>query len=594
MRTANAPLISVLVCTYNRPRLLERALASVLRQDYPNLEILVVDDGSVPAVEIPAPAGDRIRLIRTEHRGVGVARCEGFNAARGEFIAYCDDDDEWRPNHLSTLLEYLREHPGVDLVYGDSEWAQEGAAPAVAYSIDYDMTQLSWSNYIFASDVLHRSQAAREAGGFDPSLQAYEDWDLWLRISRRHLLRHLPVVLGTHHWHPGCVSETRDWPTWERVYEGHGQRLGGPEAFAGQDLVPESARAAPFDPSTWRLGRRELIWRSVMRVAEGYGSVGRQLLLEFERQGVDVTVAPTRDQPQPGLERFYKPLDHWGKLGFYCDYPVRPGVLKCERIVSHSMWESTAVPADHIEAINRAAALHYVPCRQNLDSFRECGLRVPVKLLPYGVDGEQFPYLSRPRSDTFTFGCFGSFSPRKGIDVLLRAFQDEFSPREPVHLVLKNADAPPAYEIWHPRVTVFSSRLKPRALLGFLRGLDAFVLPSRGEGLGLCGLEAMATGLPVIATDWSGPAEYLDPADSYPLAYRLVDVHDLESNGVRYSGQWAEPEYEHLRHLLRWVYEHPGEAAEKGRRAAERVHARWTWDRTVREMCADFDAIAGV
>lgn len=64
----------------------------------------------------------------------------------------------------------------MNLVYADSEWVVEGQPPKVAYSIDYDITDLINQNYIFATDVLHKASAAREAGGFNTSLQAYEDW----------------------------------------------------------------------------------------------------------------------------------------------------------------------------------------------------------------------------------------------------------------------------------------------------------------------------------------------------------------------------------------------------------------------------------
>jgi glycosyltransferase involved in cell wall biosynthesis len=132
------------------------------------------------------------------------------------------------------------------------------------------------------------------------------------------------------------------------------------------------------------------------------------------------------------------------------------------------------------------------------------------------------------------------------------------------------------------------------ALLEFLRQMDAFVLPSRGEGFGLCGLEAMATGLPLIATNWSGPVEYIDSKCVYSLNYKLVDANGIESNHVVYHGRWAEPDYEHLRSLLRWLYEHPDEAAEKGCRAAEWVHSHWTWDRVARQMVDDLDALVTV
>jgi glycosyltransferase involved in cell wall biosynthesis len=129
-------------------------------------------------------------------------------------------------------------------------------------------------------------------------------------------------------------------------------------------------------------------------------------------------------------------------------------------------------------------------------------------------------------------------------------------------------------------------------LLDFLKQMDVFVLPSRGEGFGLCGLEAMATGLPLIATNWSGPADYLDAEYSYPLSYRLVDAQGIESNHVDYFGCWAEPDYEHLRYLMRWLFENRSEASEKGRIAAERVHEKWTWDRVAKQMRDDLDAVA--
>jgi glycosyltransferase involved in cell wall biosynthesis len=590
MPVADSPAVSVIVCTHNRPHMLARALESVLRQDFRDYEVVVVDDGSEPPAEVPARGAGPVRLIVARYGGVGAARAAGLKAARGPFIAYCDDDDEWAPNHLASLMHYLREHPDVDLVYGDSEWVEEEGPPSVPYSVDYDGTLLREAPYIFASDVLHRAEAARDVGGFDPCLRAYEDWDLWLRMSRVHVLRHLPGVVGRHHWHEGCVMAAKPWDEWERV---HWNTCSWLTSAHRHDLVLDGARpGTPFDRSTWGAGRRELIWHAVMRRGEGYGTVGRRLLLAVERQGVDVTIAPTRNQPPPGFERFYRPLGHWGRLGFYCDNCLQPSALPCERIVNYSMWESTLVPPEHVGEINRVAALQYVPCRQNLESFRASGVRVSIKVLHLAVDPDRFPYLERCHPDSFTFGSFGDFSVRKGIDVLIRAFEDEFQLGEPVRLLLKARDAPPDYAIRGSRVTLVSGYVDQQGLLEFLRQMDVFVLPSRGEGFGLCGLEAMATGLPVIATNWSGPVEYLDRNDSFPLDYRLVDAQNSGLNHPRYFGQWAEPDYEHLRYLLRWLYEHPGKAAEMGRLAAARVRENWSWERIARQFVHDLDEVA--
>src|SRR5436305_1613425 len=74
-----------------------------------------------------------------------------------------------------------------------------------------------------------------------------------------------------------------------------------------------------------------------------------------------------------------------------------------------------------------------------------------------------------------------------------------------------------------------------------LQQMDAFVMPSRGEGFGLCGLEAMSTGLALIATNWSGPAEYLEANDTFPLHYRLRDAGGIRIDSKNYYGLWAEP-----------------------------------------------------
>ena len=583
------PLVSVIICTFNRPEMLPRALDSVLNQRFQDYEVIVVDDGSDEPVSSVNTSG-RIRLIRTKHLGVGAARATGLNAARGEFVAYCDDDDEWRPEHLNMLYSYICEHGDVDLVYGDSEWWFEGQKPWVWYSFDFDVHHLSFSgNFIFATDVMHRREPALMAGGFDASLGAHEDWDLWLRMSRQHVLRHVRKTLATHHRHSGCVSNGDNWDNWQKVYRKQQERVAREGIAPGHRLHPSSgAKVVPFDRNTWKADHRELIWHSRLGTGEGYATVSSQLILAVERHGVDITLAPFGNQVPSDFERFAKPLDHLGKLAFDYHYFVKPTDLGCERIITYSMWETTLIPPQVVMEINQASRLLYVPCQQNVESFRECGVRIPIKILHHGVTAKLFPFVERPHRDLFTFGNFGHFTPRKGIDVLIRAFQDEFSPTEPVRLLLKTSGSVPSSTINDPRVTFVGGVVTQDSIIGFLRDMDAFVMPSRGEGFGLCGIEAISTGLPLIATNWGGPAEYLNSDDSFPLSYRLVDVPE----DPKYQGQWAEPDYEHLRHLMRWLFEHPADARQKGMLASQRIHRDWTWDSVAKQMCEDFTAIA--
>ena len=440
----------MIVCTHERPGPLARALRSVLAQTFDDFEVLVVDDGSNVPAELEEPVDSRVRLIRRDHGGVGAARAAGLDAARGTYVAYCDDDDEWFPDHLDILVSYLREHPDVVLAYGDSLWPDEGGEPYVAYSTEFNRYLLSWFNYIFATDVVHRRDVAIAAGGFDPTLSSGEDWDLWLRISRDHKLRHVTVPLALHHWREDAVSSGADYDPFPAI-ERHQrwERSVGTERAHGIDVA--SAKAVPFASSSWITGNRQMIWHSMLSGHTGYATAGRQLLLALERQGVDLVAAPTNDQAPAGLERFFRPIEDWGRVGFYYDVRLRPGVLPTERTISYSMWESSEPPSWHIDEVNRSAMLQYVPCEAVADIYRNAGVKVPVKVLHHGVDQADFPFLERTVDGSFVFGTIGDLSPRKGIDVLMRAFQDEFRGTTDVRLVIKGSPGSEDYGSDDPR-----------------------------------------------------------------------------------------------------------------------------------------------
>lgn len=115
------PLVSVLICCYNRRDFLALTLESVFAQDYPDIEVVVVDDGSRDGTDemIRGRFGDRVRYIRQENQGVTAARNRAAAEARGEFIAFQDDDDLMPPGRISTLLAALREFPQAAFATGD-------------------------------------------------------------------------------------------------------------------------------------------------------------------------------------------------------------------------------------------------------------------------------------------------------------------------------------------------------------------------------------------------------------------------------------------------------------------------------------------
>lgn len=182
--------VSVVIPTRDRRSLVVEAVESVLAQRVPPGEVIVVDDGSSDGT---AAALDRfgaaVRTVRQEPRGVSAARNHGARLARGEWLAFLDSDDLWKPDKLGAQLAYHEREPSVRISQTEEIWIRRGvrvnpcrhhAKPAG------DVFVASLSRCLVSpSAVLIDRALFEEAGGFDESLPVCEDYDLWLRISLR-------------------------------------------------------------------------------------------------------------------------------------------------------------------------------------------------------------------------------------------------------------------------------------------------------------------------------------------------------------------------------------------------------------------------
>lgn len=186
------PAVSVVVPTFNRASLLPRAIDSVLAQTFTDFELLVVDDASTDETgEVVGRYTDpRVRyLVQPQNTGVAGARNRGMRAARGDFIAFLDSDDEWLPEKLERQIGLLREaSPSVGLVYSGVESVREGNVhtiePAGARGDIY--REMLRHNVIHGggSNVVIRRAVIGTAGFFHEGLPAIEDYEYWLRITR--------------------------------------------------------------------------------------------------------------------------------------------------------------------------------------------------------------------------------------------------------------------------------------------------------------------------------------------------------------------------------------------------------------------------
>lgn len=292
--------------------------------------------------------------------------------------------------------------------------------------------------------------------------------------------------------------------------------------------------------------------------------------------------------------------------------PALPG----RKVLSFIAWETSSIPRPDLELMRTLAEI-WVPTRWQRDLFIRNGVPAErLRVQPLGYDPERFHPSAAvvttpaPRSAArpFRFLFVGKWEKRKGVTKLIKAFAQEFSPRENVELLLaahnpfvanheSRLAAEFARELSAHGFTDRRIRLlppRPEAELPSLyRDADAFVLPTRAEGWGLPLLEAMACGLPCIVTRYSAVTEFASDDTVFflrhrPWLERVIDPSNFDP-ALDWGG-WARPSVRHLRSLFRRVVNAPDSAAAKGRAAALAARENWTWDHAIAKALAHLDA----
>lgn len=194
IREPQAPSVSVIISTYNRAYMLRDALASVFAQTYQDFEVIVVDDGSTDATrDVVGEYGGRVHYIYQQNEGYCRARNSGIRVARGKYIAFLNDDDVWLPRKLEIQVHVLETRPEISLVCGPARVVRDREV-RLAYCEDPpeppDLVRCLVGWYIEHRQIVYtptvvtiRRDILDRSGYFDPALEAFEDWDLWIRVA---------------------------------------------------------------------------------------------------------------------------------------------------------------------------------------------------------------------------------------------------------------------------------------------------------------------------------------------------------------------------------------------------------------------------
>lgn len=210
----NWPTISVIIPTHNRSDLLPLTLESVLVQTYPNLEIIVVDDGSTDnTAEIIAPYTGRVMYLRQANKGPGAARNTGIQHASGDYLTFLDDDDLIMPEKLARQAQLLAAKPEAGVVYcGFYTMDESGNYLDKAWSLPEGaiLKELICGDFIWTGAPLIRRHCLEQVGQFDESLLTSQDWDMWLRLAQAGFyFACIREPLGAYRIHPGSRVMTK-------------------------------------------------------------------------------------------------------------------------------------------------------------------------------------------------------------------------------------------------------------------------------------------------------------------------------------------------------------------------------------------------
>jgi glycosyltransferase involved in cell wall biosynthesis len=218
---SSLPLVSIVTPSFNMARFLRETIESVLWQDYPNIDYIVMDGGSTDGtLDLLRRYEGRLRWVSEKDDGQADAVNKGFQRARGEIFAFLNADDTYLPGAVSCAVRHLTANPDAAVVYGEAWYVREDGGIISRYPTEpYQHDLLGSLCYICQPASFIRSAVFAEVGLLDPKLHLTLDYDLWLRISKRHRMLKIDDYLATSRMHASNKTLSQREVTFREVIQ---------------------------------------------------------------------------------------------------------------------------------------------------------------------------------------------------------------------------------------------------------------------------------------------------------------------------------------------------------------------------------------
>ena len=568
-----AHLVSCVMPTCNRRPFVKQAVAYFMRQDYAARELIIVDDGEDAVGDLIAD-DERIRYVRLEQRmPLAAKRNLACRLAEGTVIAHWDDDDWMAPDRLRLQVEQLLGTGAGACGVRDLLHYHMAAGQAWTYSPPARLypwlaagtlcyRREVWMKHPFAEDDHdHIGAFLRQLGA--RKVHAMPDSAFYVGLI--HNGNHQPVNLADSCWRRRPLDDLGAMFKEDRDFYINLRRAG-----AQRRKRPRNGQAAATGRST--AGRFEVTVAAPYLIYDGYGSMAEYLVRGMQRAGARVSPQPLVLDKEGltddfiGILRAARPHPEAPLLYFCWPRPDFDRFCRKPDLFIYTMWEGSRLPPGWAGYINRTRAA-IAPTRFVAQVFRDSGVTVPVEVVQQGIDPNVYSYIERPERAGLTTLIVGTVIARKNVREGVAAWKKAFADDPEARLIIKSRFRYGNFVPDDPRIEFVDDNETTRGIAHWYRQADV-LLALGNEGFGLPLVEAMATGLPVVALRSEGQGDVCEDADGLMLPVPPAQWVEMNTKPYGPGGVRGVPDPAVVADRLRWVATHRDEARAMGRAAA--------------------------